>query len=89
MVHDEKKWDKIELQLHRVPKGTYLRRQLPVLLSIVKKCAMNHGSTCANALLDEFPEAEVVYCGNHIVKTFHPELEKGNENPLSGKVSSG
>lgn len=48
---------------------------------VVKECAMDHDSTCVDVLLDKFPEAEVVYCGNHTVKTFHGNL-KTQRKPL-------
>ena len=36
----------------------------------VKECVMDHNSTYTNVLLEKFPKAEVVYCGNHhTVKT--------------------
>ena len=41
----------------------------------VKECVMDHNSTYTNVLLEKFPKAEVVYCGNHTVKTFHSQLE--------------
>ena len=51
----------------------------------VKECVMDHDSTCANVLLEKFPEAEVVYCGNHTVKTFHSELENVKKTPCQVK----
>ena len=40
----------------------------------VKECTIDHDATCANVLLEQFPEAEVIYCGNHTIKTFHLDL---------------
>ena len=40
----------------------------------VKECTIDHDTTCANVLLEQFPEAEVIYCGNHTIKTFHSDL---------------
>ena len=40
----------------------------------VKECTINHDATCANVLLEQFPEAEVIHCGNHTIKTFHSDL---------------
>ena len=40
----------------------------------VKECTIDHDATCANVLLEQFPEAEVIYCGNHTIKTFHSDL---------------
>lgn len=51
----------------------------------VKECVMDHDSRCANVLLEKFPEAEVVYCGNHTVKTFHSELENVKKTPCQVK----
>ena len=51
----------------------------------VKECVMDHDSSCANVLLEKFPEAEVVYCGNHTVKTFHSELENVKKTPCQVK----
>ena len=51
----------------------------------VKECVIDHDSTCANVLLEKFPEAEVVYCGNHTVKTFHAELENVKKTPCQVK----
>ena len=40
----------------------------------INECVIDHDATCANVLLEFFPEAEVIYCGNHTVKTFHNDL---------------
>ena len=48
---------------------------------VVKECVIDHDSTCANVLLDKYPETEVIYCGNHTVKTFHAELENVKKTP--------
>ena len=40
----------------------------------VKECIIDHDVTCANILLEKFLEAEVVYCGNHTIKSFHSDL---------------
>ena len=50
-----------------------------------KECVMDHDSTCANVLLEKFPEAEMVYCGNHTVKTLHSELECMKKTPCQVK----
>ena len=46
---------------------------------------MDHDSTSVNVLLEKFPEAEVIYFGNHTVKTFHSELENLKKTPCQVK----
>lgn len=52
---------------------------------VVKECVMDHDSTCANVLLEKFPEAEVVYCGHHTVRTFHTGLANVKKTPCQVK----
>lgn len=54
----------------------------------VKECVIDHDSTCANVLLEKFPEAEVVYCGNHTVKTFHTDLANVKRIPCMVRFNS-
>lgn len=47
----------------------------------IRECIIDHDATCANVLLEIFPEADVIFCGNHTVKTFHTELTNVKKIP--------
>lgn len=53
----------------------------------IKECIIDHDATCANVLLETFPEAEVIYCGNHTVKTFHTDLTNVKKIPCQVRQS--
>ena len=52
----------------------------------VKECTIDHDATCANVLLEQFPEAEVICCGNHTIKTFHSDLANIKKDLLPGET---
>jgi len=52
----------------------------------VKECTIAHDATCANVLLEQFPQAEVIYCGNHTIKAFHSDLANVKKKLLPGET---
>lgn len=47
----------------------------------IKKAIIDKDALCQEILLSRSPETEIVYCGNHTVKTFHTDLERVKKTP--------
>ena len=52
----------------------------------IKECVIDQDATWANVLLELFPLAEVIYCGNHTVKTLHNDLKNMKKVPCQVRL---